>query len=413
MSAQASGSAGGDDKKLDKASRCEKCGNRHEGACWPKCCTCGKFHKGACRFSNPVPNIVPGNAGRQPSQVGLTAGFNAQQVGYQQPYNAIRSPGMEPGMVPGVGGQIFGPVSGFGGPYSGEYGGYGGLSSPGWGYQSWGNQGWGNQGWSNQIPGHFGQGYGNFPTPSMGPGTVGSFGNVSLPTSSYGGHKQGTAKWHEMQKQIRGPRDNRKPRSKEHSKDKKEEKGPLAVKDASIEKPISKSARQRANKRASQKKKEEEMKKEEEEPAQDPLTGPADLELVSLWDESRFENAGNVENAETVEAAPLTDERMESVAPSPEDIVIEVGNIDAQSLIDEVFETPSGFQFPQDQTRVGIMAGLLEQFGQERMLDLSESAAMNGTTIVWEAFQQDLFKEQIAVVVAGMPLSNSGINKSS
>ena len=389
MSARASGGAGGDDKKLNKASKCEKCGNRHKGACLPKCGICGKTHQGTCRYANPISTIGFGHAGREPSQAEMAARFDAQQVGYQQAYNEMRLSGMGPGTVPGMGGQVFGPVGGFGSPYPGHYGGFGIL----------GNPGWVNQGWGNPVPVQFGQGYGGFPNPPMGQSTFGSFGNVSQPASNYGGHKQGAAMWHEIQKKTRGPRDNRKPRSKEQHKDKKDEKGPLAVKDAGIEKPISKGAKQRAKKRASEK------KKKEEEPEQDPLTGPADTELLGLFAEQKVELAG------TSEAAPIQDEDMGDLAPQQEDAGIELGNIDAQSLIEEAIANPSGLQFPQDRVRVEYMAKLLEQFGQDRLLGLSESAAMNRTTIVWEAFQQDLYDAQISEMAAMVPLPESGIEE--
>lgn len=275
MSAQASGS---DDKKLNKASKCEKCGNRHEGACWPKCGTCGKIHRGACRYAQAIPTVNTGKAGREPSQAELTARLNAQQVGYQQAYNDIQSSILGPGMVSGMCGQIFGPFGGFGSQYPGQYRGFGALGNPGWV-----TQGWGTQGWGMQIPGQFGQGFGGFPTPPMGHGTVDLFGYGGGPARNYAGNKQG----------IGGPRDNRKPQSKEEHKDKKEEKSPLGAKSTGIEKPISKSAKQRARKRLIQKKKkkEDEEKEDEEKHAQDALTGPGDLELIRLLDESKTHRA--------------------------------------------------------------------------------------------------------------------------
>ena len=63
-----------------------------------------------------------------------------------------------------------------------------------------------------------------------------------------------------------------------------------------------------------------------------------------------------------------------------------------------------GFEFPRDEARVLRMARLLEQFGQPRILSLSESAERNSTSIIGEAFDQDLYNEQIAEVAAGIPL---------
>ena len=51
-SAQASGGAGGNKKKPNETSKYERCGNRHQGACWPKCGTCGKTHQEVCRYYN-------------------------------------------------------------------------------------------------------------------------------------------------------------------------------------------------------------------------------------------------------------------------------------------------------------------------------------------------------------------------
>ena len=292
MSAQASSGVGGDDKKLNKASKCENCGNRHEGVCWPKCGTCGKAHRGACRYAQPVPIIDPGNAGQGPSRAGLTQGFNAQQFGYPQAYG---------GMAPGMGSQGLGPFGNFGSPYTAQYGIFGAVGNPGWGYQSWGDPSWGMQ-----IPGQFSQGYGRFPIPPMGQGSVGPFGSIGGPSGSLGGNQQGVAEWHEIQKKVGRPWGNRKPRSKEVPNGKREEKDPLAAKPAGIEKPISKSANQRAKKRTGQKKKveegkkdeemkDEEMKDERERPkeeekkaeekrSQDAMAGPVDLELVRLLD---------------------------------------------------------------------------------------------------------------------------------
>lgn len=361
MSAQASSGAGGDGGKLNKASRCERCGNRHEGECWPKCGTCGKVHKGACRYAQPVPSIVSRNAGQELSH-----------TGYPQAYG-MPSPYMRPG-IPGMGGQVLDP---FGSQYPAQYGNFGAA------------------------------------TPAMGQGIGSSLDH----TRSFGDKKKGVAEWHEIQKKIGRPRGNRKPKSKEESIGKKGEKDPLAAKPAGIVKQISKSANQRAEKTSQEKKGEEEKKDEEkndeaeqktpEQLSQDAMAGPVDFELLRLLEESDVEDMGTAEvapvGAASVDTAAADDE-MEDTDPPAEDVIANVGYIDAQSLIQEAIENPSGFQFPQDQLRVERMATLLEHYGQDRMLGLSESASANFTTILWEAFQIDLFDEQISEVAAGVPL---------
>ena len=68
---------------------------------------------------------------------------------------------------------------------------------------------------------------------------------------------------------------------------------------------------------------------------------------------------------------------MEDAAPAQENVII-----GARSLIEEATSNPSGFQSPRDQARVEAMANSLEQFGQDRVLGLSKTAAANGTSIV-------------------------------
>ena len=85
------------------------------------------------------------------------------------------------------------------------------------------------------------------------------------------------------------------------------------------------------------------------------------------------------------------------------------GHINAWWLIEEAAAAstgggPTSFQLPQDQLRVECMAELLEQYGQNTSLGLSEAAAMHGTSILWEAFRQQLFSEQLAEEAAGVPL---------
>ncbi|CAD6584857.1 MAG: hypothetical protein ASARMPREDX12_001778 [Alectoria sarmentosa] len=109
---------------------------------------------------------------------------------------------------------------------------------------------------------------------------------------------------------------------------------------------------------------------------------------------------------------------MEDVTPSLEDVALPLEDtpfiIDAQSLIEEVNDIPSGFQFPQDWVRVEHMARLLEEFGQDLLLELSECAAINGTSIIWEAFQQDMhtnFGEEFAGIAAGKPVPDDDIEE--
>ena len=145
---------------------------------------------------------------------------------------------------------------------------------------------------------------------------------------AYASNEQGAATEHEIQKKIRRRREKRKARSKGQSKDNKDD---LAAKDAGIEKPISRRAKEKAKKQASE---EKEKKREEEQ--------------------------------------------------------IDFSIIDAQSLIEEATRIPSGFQFPRDQARVEAIANSLAIFGQDRLVGLSETATANSTSIVWEAFQEEL-----------------------
>ena len=349
MSAQASGGAGSDEEKPNKASKCKKCSNRHESACWPRCATCGKTHKGICRYANPASSFGFGNAGQEPSQAEKTARFDAQQAGlqaghqagYQQAYNEMRLSSL----VPGMGGPVYVPFGGFVSPYAGQYGGYVRPVAPSWSYP---------------IPGSLGQAYAGFPSPAYGQGTFGNFGTFgtpSQPTSNHAGYKQGAADGHEIQKKIRRRRENRKARSKGSSKNKKDV---LAPKDTVIEKQTSRRAREKAEKQASEKKKN--MKAET---AQDP------------------------ESALNVSATVVNNEETEDIALPQEDVVNDFSIIDAQSLIEEATSNPSGFQFPRDQARVETIANSLALFGQDRLVGLSETATANSTSIVWEAFQEE------------------------
>lgn len=386
MSAQ-----GRDNKKPNQASQCDKCGNRHEGACLPQCGTCGKVHKGKCRYARPVPTIESLDAARESSQAQLTAQYNAQQfgqqVGYQQAYKEMQSSAMGPGMVPGMSGRGFGPVGGFGGPYVGQYPGFGGF----------GNPGFGNPGWGTQISGQFGAPYRGFPTPNMGQGNVVPGDNASRPTSNYAGKKQSAAEWKEAQKKIGGPKDSRKPQDKEQSKGKKEQKDPLAPQKAGIEKSAPKKLGWWAKKRAAEQAKKDEAKKEEDNFAQDTLSGPTDPELLAFMGESE----AVVRNTTM---ASSNDEAMEDINRETEDPMEVPVRFKVRDLIEDVNHNPAGSEFPQDQQRVNRMAELLAHYGQEQIVDLSNTASMNHTSIIQEAFQQNFFLEQIAAEAAGQAL---------
>ena len=370
MSAQMSSGAGGDGKKPDQE-KCAKCGNRHQGPCLPTCRTCGKVHKGVCRYANPVPSI---GAVQEPSQNEMAARYQAQQagqrLGYQQAYNEIRSLGMGPMMGPMAPmapmalmapmGPMMGPaMGGFDSPYAVPHGGYGSFG----GFGAMGNPGWAAQAWGNQIPAQFGQGQGGFPALPMG----------QVVAASDDGTSHGASVRHSARGARRGSRGGRTQSGR--SKD-KEEKGPLAATNAGIVKPVSKNAKNRARRKA---------KKQ----AQDALPGPADPQLLNCLSEPQVTDAGDMV---LDDAQPL--------AEAEEDLAA----VDADSLINQALQNPVGFELPRDQARLERMARLLEQFGQDRILGLSETAERNGTSIVKEAYEQDLYNEQIAEMAAGIPL---------
>ena len=261
-----SSGAGGDGKKPEKE-KCTKCGNRHQGPCLPVCRTCGKVHKGVCRYANPVPSVA---AVQEPSPHEMAARYQAQQagerLGYQQAYNEMRSlgmgpmmgpamgpmmgPAMGPIMGPPMGGQLLSPMGGFVSPYAVPHGGFGSFGAMG-------NPGWATQAWVNQIPGQFGQGQGGFPALPMGQVVAasddGTDHGASVRPSAWGAR--------------RGSQGRRTQSGR--SNDKKEVRNPLAATDTGIVKPVSKSAKNRAKRKA---------KKQ----AQEALAGPADPELLSL-----------------------------------------------------------------------------------------------------------------------------------
>lgn len=323
---QTSSGSGGNEQKLNKASVCEKCGNRHEGPCWPKCVTCGKTHKGVCRYAQPVPSVKSGIAGQGPaaSQTQLVALYQAQQAGYQQAYNEMQGSsmgmgrGMGMGMVPAM---AMIPSMGLMQPM--------GMAQPIGMAQPMGGQFFGYP-----IPDQLAQGYAGPVIPQMGQGqgaAAGSFGRVGLPPRK-------KAKGEQRSKKGKG----------------EEKRGPLAAKPAGIAKPISKSARQRANKKA-RLGKEEEKKEEEEKFARDAMTGPVDHELLALL-------AGQeVQKPENVKVALAKEVGMEDAAASrPEDDINALSHIGSRELIEDAVANPSGFQFPQDQPLVERMAGELE-----------------------------------------------------
>ena len=87
-------------------------------------------------------------------------------------------------------------------------------------------------------------------------------------------------------------------------------------------------------------------------------------------------------------------------AEAEEDLAV----VEADDLIRQAMQNPVGFELPRDQARLERMARLLEHFGQDRILGLSESAEANGISIIMEAYEQDRFNEQIAEMAAGIPL---------
>lgn len=152
----------------------------------------------------------------------------------------------------------------------------------------------------------------------------------------------------------------------------------LAAEPSGVQKPGKNHAK---NAKRREKLKARKEKEKEEKRAHDALTSQANPEFVRLLEEPVHENVGNVQ-AGHVETAPVRDE---------------LSRIDAQSLIDQAIETPVGFQFPDDRARVERLANELEYFGQYRILGLSESAAANQTTILWEASLIDLSNENVSL----------------
>ena len=387
MSAQMSSGAGGDGNKPERE-KCTKCGNRHQGPCLPGCRTCGKVHKGVCRYANPVPSI---GAVQEPSQNEMAARYQAQQagqrLGYQQAYDEMRSlgmgpmmapamglamgsmvgpamgpmmgPAMGPMMGPAMGGQYLAPMGGFNSPYAVPHGGFGSFG----GFGAMGNPGWTASTWTSQIPGQFGQSQGGFPALPMG----------QVVEASDDGTTSGVSTRHSVRGARRGSRGGRTQSGRSNDK---EERGPLAATSAGIAKPVSRSAKSRAKRKA---------KKQ----AQDALAGAADPELLSLLAEPQATDAGD----EVLEDAPPR-------AEDEEDLAV----VDAASLIEQAMQNPKGFELPQDQARLERMAHVLEAFGQNRILGLSVSAEEHGTSIIMEAYEQDLFNEQVAEAAAGIPL---------
>ena len=287
MSAQMSSGAGGDGKKPEKKP-CARCGNLHQGPCFPSCSTCGKVHKGVCRYVNTVPSIA---ARGEPSQIGMTALYGAQQagqqLGYQQAYNEMRSLGMGPMMGPMMGPAI-GPIGGpaMGGQFVSPMGGFGSFGAMG-------NPGWAAPAWGNQIPGQFGQVQGGPPVLTMG----------QVFEASNDGTSRGASVRHSARGAARGSRGGRTQSGR--PKDRKEEKAPLAPTNAGIGKPVSKSAKYRARRKA---------KKQ----VQDTLAGPIDPHLLSLLAEPKVTDAGDM--------------ILDDVQP-PTGVEEDPGDVDADSMI--------------------------------------------------------------------------------
>ena len=231
MPAQASGGAGRNDRRHDNASKCDNCGNRHTGLCWPKCSTCGKVHKGQCRYAQSVPSNPTATAS-QPSPQEIAAYWQDYQTGYQRAYSEMRpfhgvrpmtGPSMGPIMAPSLGAQFPFPMGGFGNPYPVQYGGFGGIAAEG-------IRGWGTQ----MHPGQFGQPQGGLVTSPMGL-------TMAAPDD---GTRQSSSGARPAPRSGREPRANGK--QKGEAKDKRGKKDPLAPKSAGMGKPISKSAKRRA-----------------------------------------------------------------------------------------------------------------------------------------------------------------------
>ena len=96
--------------------------------------------------------------------------------------------------------------------------------------------------------------------------------------------------------------------------------------------------------------------------------------------------------------------------PPPAEAEENAGVVDAHSMINQAMQNPVGLELPRDQARIERMAHVLAQYGQDRILGLAESAQQNGTSIIEEALQEDLFNEMMADTATGVPLPPSNDN---
>ena len=366
MSAQGLSGAEGGEKKSEKASPCERCGNRHQGPCLPQCGFCGKVHKGRCRYATPLPSTQSAPAAREPTQQEMAARYQAQEMGqwmgremgqrqgYQQAYNEMRSFGMGPGMGPAMG-QGMGPGMGpaMGGPFSSDMGGFGGPNRGpygGFGNQGWGSQGWGAQGWGSQMP----------PPPPMG--------QVLTPSGQGASRSAGR------------PGNGRKP-----FMGKKGDKGLLAPGSAGVEKSTSRSAKQKARRKL----------KAQDKVANAASSGPTDPGLLAQM-------------AGEVQTAPANDADMADAAAAAGEAGIAPVVVDAQSMIAQARANPAGFHFPEDLPRVEHLARSLERFGQDRLQQLFDVATRHNSSILYEAWREQLLNAESAATAAQVSLPETG-----
>ena len=285
----------------------------------------------------------------------MAARYQAQQIGEQQgfqrainqmssygmgpmigPMGQVMGPTMGPTMGPMVpmmvpmGAMMGPPMGGFGGPYQGSYG----------GSSAFGNPGWGSQRWGGQFPGQFGQQQIGGPTPPMG---------QVWATSGRGASGR--------------PGNGRK-----LSKGKK---GVLAAGSAGVEKSTSKSAKLKAKRN---------LKAAQAKRAEDASSLPVDHELLAGLAAINPDTANDAE----VQDIPALDDGAEN--PPREGTGI--APVTAESLIAEVRNRYHGFDFPQDESWVRQQARWLALHGQPMLQRYRVAAAANGSSVLWEAFQE-------------------------
>ena len=203
-----------------------------------------------------------------------------------------------------MGGQFLSPIGDFDSPYAVPHGGFGAIGNPGWAAQAWGNQ----------MSGHFGQAQSGFPVLPMGQVVAASDEDTS----------HGASVGHSARGSTRGSRGGRTQSGR--FKDKKEEKGPLATTNAGIVKSFSKSAKNKARRKAKMQ-------------AQDAFAGPADPQLLNVLAEPHVTDAGDI---------MLED--FQSQAEAEEDLAL----VDADSVINQAMRNPVGLELSRDQARVNV-----------------------------------------------------------